>query len=352
MLISDRFPQNPRDILSFSGVWAFYLPRELQRCGVEIVRSPLLRPNKIGPAEIIEHYRSLPLDGVNHVLALGLRYFSTLPPEAGITLRSRLGDGCLAQLHDGSLLDGTPADCTFTVRDDGHYHPLGSPNDRHERHQRFAHHLGWAADPELCRPMQDERTLTILVDHPTFVANSADLTLHVLLNVRELVRSGKWRSRFTDVRIRQFVDSDIIDIDPENFSVRPYNRQGVPYPRACEEYSRAHIFLPTHRESVGLSVIEAATAGALVVSPTGYIPKDRISTVRHIEYENAIPWDAVLKSIDVNASREMAIRNSWPAIAEKVIAYFLGFDRKAHGWPKGSGVHDDGLDRPVSEFHL
>jgi hypothetical protein len=65
--------------------------------------------------------------------------------------------------------------------------------------------------------------------------------------------------------------------------------------------------------------LETATAGAYVVTPKGFIPNDRLQTIRHYEWHGAIDWQRVLDNIDVDASRAMAMLNSWAAMAEKIV---------------------------------
>jgi hypothetical protein len=88
---------------------------------------------------------------------------------------------------------------------------------------------------------------------------------------------------------------------------------------------------------VGQTVIETATAGALVVAPKEFIAQDRLATVRHQEWSRFIRWDKVLSQIDVEASRSMAVKNSWTEIAKRMINYFEQFDRAELGWAQAAG---------------
>ncbi len=71
------------------------------------------------------------------------------------------------------------------------------------------------------------------------------------------------------------------------------------YPKACEEYRKADIFIVTHPESMGLSVLESGAAGALVVAPLNYIKCSLLKPIYHISFENYIPWDIIVKMINV-----------------------------------------------------
>ena len=319
---------------SFGSIWAHYLERELSKLGVEVVPLKWMRKRGLSDQELIQYHQELDISGVDHILGLGIRYWSFLPAECGRVLRARLGrHQCLAQLHDNSLLDKTPADVTFAHSS---VFPRGSGEDDRQRYERHTCLVGWAADSDLCRPNQPDDELRILVDHSTFAHTSTDVTLSTLLNLRELVQKPElWRDRFKAVRIRQLVDGAVVDVDvTADLTVRPYNRVGIPYLEACAEYSKAHIFMVTHAESVGQTVIETATAGALVITHKDLIPHDRLQTVRHHEWSHFIRWNKVLPAIDVEASRNKAMKNSWTRVAKTMVDYLENFDREKMGWPQ------------------
>jgi hypothetical protein len=334
-------PKRVEGIKSFGAVWSYYLPAELEKLGVEVVRLDSMRHRSLTTRQLVEFHENLDLAGVDHILGLGIRYWSFLPRECGEALRKRLGRyQSLAQVHDSTLLDKTPADVTFALKDRSSDFPPGAGKigRRHQLYQRHTCLVGWAADSALCHPNQQDDELTILVDHPTFAFTSVDVTLSTLMNLRELVRNPKlWSDRFRSIRVRQFVDHEVVDVDlTAELMVKPYNRKGIPYVEACREYSQAHVFMVTHSESVGQTVVETATAGALVLAPEGFIAEDRLATVRHHKWTRFIRWEEVLPQIDVQASREMALENSWASIANRMVNYFKNFDRSEVGWPENN----------------
>jgi hypothetical protein len=336
MIFSPPLPKGPEGIKSFGAVWAYYIIAELEKLGVEVVLCNSMRNSALTREELIEYHEKVDISEVDHILGLGIRYWSFLPFECGHALRRRLGrNQCLAQIHDATLLDKTPADVTFALRDRSTDYPPGSLDRAHERYHQFTHLVGWAADAELCHPNQPADELRVLVDHATFVYTSTDVTLSVLMNLRELVAKKElWNQRFKSIRIRQFVDDGVVDVDVMGqLSVQPYARKAIPYLDACKEYSQAHMFLVTHSESVGQTVVETATAGAFVVAPEKFIAADRLATVRHHEWSRFIRWPQVLPQLDIEASRRVALQNSWANIAARMVEYFANFDRKTVGWP-------------------
>ena len=295
---------------NFSGVWSWYLSEELKRRGIELRFGAPLHASKRAPANIIAHYRNLDIDGIDHILALGTRYFERVPRECGQILMSRFG-GAVTQVHDAGRPE-TSCDCTFTLR-----------SDRNNEHN---HYVGWAADHETIRPAQIPGELRILVDHPDYGTVRPDHSEKIATECLAFVRSGVWRDSYSSVRLRRLVDGAIEDIT--SGAVGPYRRKPVSFEEVCAEYSKTHLFMVTHPESVGLTVLETAMAGALPVVPSGFIQRDRLATVRHFEHTGGIPWGDVLDRIDIAASRGTAIKNTWAAVAARMLVYFKNFRRE------------------------
>jgi len=117
----------------------------------------------------------------------------------------------------------------------------------------------------------------------------------------------------------------VIDVDFDNPDVEQYDRSGIPYPEICEEYSQTHVFCVTHRESLGLTALETAMCGSMVVSPKGCIPRDRFETIKHVEFSESIDWDRIVKMIDSEKSRKTALSNTWKTMAENIIRHLSDF---------------------------
>lgn len=125
---------------TFGSMRAYYLEQEFRKLGVEMVFSPWMRGTKLTTEELVRYHEGLDISGIDHFIGHGVRYWSFLPFEAGEALRSRLGrHQCMAQIHDFTLLDRSPADVTFTHSDRRDEYPPGSRN--HEVYVR--HTAGW-----------------------------------------------------------------------------------------------------------------------------------------------------------------------------------------------------------------
>jgi hypothetical protein len=306
--------QDLSKVKNFTGVQAYYLMRELRASGVELVFANGKHPRPL------EYLAEVDTQGADHVLALGLRWFTHQPEGCAAILKQRV-PGAVTQLHDGvvhSYLAGhmEGVDCTFMFRDDS------TRLKNWERYAEKNHYIGWAADGGLLFPAQNERQLCILIDHLYYKQGQPDLTDAVTADVMAFANSDEWRGRWHSVRVRRLVNGgaeDVIDTAP----IKPFERRHIPFPEIAREYRKAHLYMVTHKESVGLTCLELAYCGALPVVPEGLIYKDRLETFRHVEYSGfPAPWSEVLSSIDTDASALRAREQTWPAVADRLLGWF------------------------------
>jgi len=190
--------------------------------------------------------------------------------------------------------------------------------------------INWACTHEMCYPNQDEDKIRILVDHnyygPHVNMVNADKTEDITNQVCEYFKGYKEK----EVVIRRFIKGGAETVDPDNINELEKYKQGsgLNYEQACYEYSKTDIFFVTHKECMGLSVLESAMAGALIVSPKGYIKYELLKSVRHVEYEgDEIPWNEIFENIDIEKSRETALKFSWENATEKIYETLLNFDK-------------------------
>lgn len=282
-------------VRNFSGVWSHFLPPALRRQGAEV---------HLANVATEQAAKTVDLSGVDHVIALGTGTLDRSPELAAIL--KRRCRGMVTQTHDRPSRNSV-ADCTFTVRDD--------------QGVKRNHRVGWAADPAALEPAQSTRELRVLVDHPDYVQRHQDASGWVLRQVAHLVRARLYYPRWETIRVRRIVDGGFEDCD---FRPITFSRCSVSYEIACQEYRAAHLFMVTHRESVGLTALEVALAGGLVVVPGQYILPELRSTIRHVgcKASAAIDWRLVLSKIDPAASRRTAAVNSWDAVAGRMLEWF------------------------------
>jgi hypothetical protein len=277
----------------------------------------------LSEGDLCAWFENLPVLGFDIVLALGLRYFSSVQKTIIHNLKKRLYPGFLCQIYDGSRLDNDDVDITFTLKNHNIHeeYKFGSAANRYVRHRAFNDYIGWAADSELNIPLQSDQHLQFLVDHTNYGDNPVDLSDDILSQIRDFVNSEIWKNQWKSVIVRRFDSGKIVTVDLNDQSlVKRYDRTSIPFREVCAEHSRCHVFFVTHPESVGLVVLETSMAGALTVTPKKFISSDRLNKVRHIEYSEKINWVQVLDSIDPLASREKALKNSWELVAQRMLA--------------------------------
>jgi len=104
-----------RKVKNFTGVQAYYLADQLRKRGVEL---HFIDPK---PSNPLEYFADVDGAGCDHVLALGLRYFTHQPVGIATILKTKV-PGAVTQLHDGLVHSSAAGmenvDCTFTFRDD------------------------------------------------------------------------------------------------------------------------------------------------------------------------------------------------------------------------------------------
>lgn len=283
------------DICSFETLWTWYVTEALSRLGPAICFVPPLRSTRLSDRLIVRRFRELSLAGVDHVLALGHRYFEHIPREVSSELMQRCS-GLVTQTHE-SPRRVRLVDYTFTM--------TGVLT-------KFSEHnvcVGWAADPELLWPEQNPLELRILIDHPEYHHDGTrpDRTVKIRQECEEFFVSERWR------------DWGYKSVDLQHLPVA-----GASFTEICVQHRRSQLFMVTHRETCGFSAIESAMAGGLPVVPNGFIPHDRLETIRHVTYQSddPIPWDDALDNINPIASRLQAADQTWRALAEKMMAVF------------------------------
>jgi hypothetical protein len=304
-----------RKVKNFTGVQAFYLARELRRRGVELHFVDAKHPDPV------TYFRNVDGKGCDHVLALGLRWFTHQPTGCAIALKTKV-PGAVTQLHDGLVHDYLAdhmvgVDCTFTFRDDS------SRTRDWERYAKTNHYIGWASDPEMLYPEQHPMELRILIDHPYYKSGQPDYTHEVTEDALSFAYTGLWRSRYKNIKIRRLINGGAEDVDLRNAATKPFDRQHVPFEEIAKEYRCATVYMVTHKESVGLTCLELAYCGALTIASRGLVYQDRLDTIRHLQYEGLrAPWNEVLDAINIKATARGARAQSWDKVADRMLEWF------------------------------
>jgi hypothetical protein len=313
ILCPGKIAASPDEISCFTDVLNHYLPLRLS-CVTDATTMSI--PDS-DTEQLKKLFSTVAVDQYDAILTLGLRFYSKISPETTALLRDRF-DGLFCQVHDGSRLDHDPVDITFTFKNDDER--LSKNAGWYARHKPFNEYMGWASDPDINVPAQDPKNLRILVDHTNYGDNAVDMTAKVLTEIQRFAESNLWKYKFDSISVRRFDSGRVVDVDLNCLQpVARYDRTTIPFSEITKEHGAAHIFCATHPESVGLVVLETAMAGALPVVPRGFIPKDRLKTIRCVEWDHRVNWKIVLAKLNINKSRSVALANTWDAVAERIV---------------------------------
>lgn len=174
-------------------------------------------------------------------------------------------------------------------------------------------YIGWAASPEWLKPKKNKDYIYILIDHTLYhegLDTSADI-------IRQCLKFKESSSK--PVKVMRFISGGVEEVLTENQKPAVYDRVGMPYPECVKEYNRADIFIPTHHESMGLSILECAMAGALIVSQRGYIKPELLSDLNHVIHDGTIDFDKALKVMNSDNSRARALKYNWKTAADRIL---------------------------------
>ena len=138
ILIIGRAIKDRGLITNYSDMQSYYISRALNKIGVETdYFNEAFTDIDEYCASLVGVFKETRSD---HIVALGVRFFSRLPSELGTKISLAI-DGLLCQIHDGSLFDDFPCDLNFTIRDD-EWRYIGNENNRLTRHHNRKWHIG------------------------------------------------------------------------------------------------------------------------------------------------------------------------------------------------------------------
>lgn len=181
--------------------------------------------------------------------------------------------------------------------------------------------VNWAAEPSILYPEQPNNEIRVLVDHPYYGQNRISILDQTKNTVNSFI-DFQTANPHLNLKGRKFVSGDVVDIVDKD--VPRYLHVNLNYKDTCQEYRRSHVFVVTHLESMGLSVLESAMCGALIVVPVSngesYIKGCLIKHLHHIKYDvkDGIDWQAVIDKIDVKKAQKMASRYTWEKTTNKI----------------------------------
>jgi hypothetical protein len=162
-------------------------------------------------------------------------------------------------------------------------------------------------------PLQDNKKITILVDHEYYGDENSrlfkiDQTFEIIQSLLEFKK--KWKGK----------PIEIIQINtgvPEGFSIintlddaKHYDRlKATSFKNIYKIYCKSDMFIVTHPEALGLSCVECNQAGCKVISPDGFI-KPEFGKFLDIVYvkDKDWKWEDIINSLD-NKKTKFKVRH-------------------------------------------
>lgn len=285
------------DINGTGKLYSYYLRKEMDKRGIETIPC-----RGLGVNESDDKYEKLiNIPKGDHLISVEQRGITTRKQHPCVLKRMRESiSGKITSICDNNILIGD---------EDLLFYAVPAP----EKPKSI--YVGWAVDHSMCFPQKDPNVLRILIDHSLYVANNnVDCSIPIFKDVMNFANLYKERP----VIVRRFISGGIETCDA-NSKPEIYNRKGLNFRDAAAEYRKSDIFIVTHPESMGLSVLESAASGALVLSQEGFIKPELINDLNHLIYRGNIPWGVVLKMINHKESYTRTLKYNWSGIVDKMI---------------------------------
>lgn len=226
------------------------------------------------------------LEEYDHCFYLFNRGISLLPKEKYQKLRTKI-KGKIFTIAPSSKIQGDE-DCLLFY--------AGKQKERTLR-------IPMVSDSELLPRQQDNKKITILVDHEyygnknssIFKKDKTNIILKSLLKFKE-----SWQGKPIEIiQINTGVEQGYSIINSEE-DIKPYDRlKATSFKNIFKIYSKSDIFVVTHPEALGLSCVECNQAGCKVVSPRDYIKPifgDKLDLV-YVD-EDKYDWERIIYSLN------------------------------------------------------
>lgn len=315
-------PATTGRISNLSGVYATQITKVLRDLGIEVVfgkcpPAPLELPE--GPSGSERRaYSGIEFPSCDHALCVEQNAFQSRPFEFFEAVRNACS-GYVGTMHDHDRGQG-PEDFQFHARK-SYMNPASSA------------YVGWASDETEFFPEQDPTALNILIDHKYFLDERHDSTETILQSVLlfarrynsgEVARVGmkdKVIVRFLGPSGLEIIDSRIDhEFDFGNERLKFHSR--VPFDEMAAWTRMTDVFVVTHRETMGLAILENAMAGATIVCKRGYAEPELLYPLKHVEYEDEIDWETAVQNLKPGESRLRALNYTWNKLVGRMLDFF------------------------------
>ena len=291
---------DPMNIYAFAHVYNYHFRYYLQKLGYETF---LLKLNKGVLSEAVCDL----LPNVTHVIDTNLRGISNKHKvDSGFIERLRKKtSGYICQICDKGVEHKGPQDVTF----------YGVPVGRKTKPRN--HWIGWAANSDYMKPSPDS-LFRIIINQRSTKENGSNPTniIESVLNQYgnkpgyEVVRYA-WNdqcSKYTDHFEGQYDNYVLI-------------KEKIPLMEKIKLQNTARVFVQCRKESLGISVIEAAMSGALVVLVGDMIKPalvDNMLPCLHFKSLLDVDWSVIEAKADPAKIHQEAFLWNWDNLALRI----------------------------------
>lgn len=272
----------------------------LKRDDVEIILDTSICWDMIAGKNVTE--RILQYKNMDAIIFAGLKVLSRKTSNISFISRLRLNNpkAKICQLSDQSIDDNSNVDITFCTK------KLSSNHTK-------SVYVGWIANPNsFVSEKPNDDVLRILVDHPCYTENfyTKDISARLLKSIASIKPETYGYKSIETYRL----GSGRIIYGLDEPPIR-YDRNGIPFSDYANLIKKSDIFVVTHPESVGLSALEAAMGGCLVLSPKNYIPTELLTTIEYKWIDvNNLNWDDIIPCIDHKKQKNRAVKHDFSSM--------------------------------------
>jgi hypothetical protein len=183
--------------------------------------------------------------------------------------------------------------------------------------------IHWMAEPTLLFPEKKSDRISILVDHiyygdkqsRIYIEDKTRFTIQTLLEFRK-----EYKIKPIDI---YHISSNGVKLINSMDDVEEY-KQGcsINYLDMIKYYNLCDIFVNTHYEAMGLSNLECAMSGALILTFNDFLKHEFSSLIHHYKVTNDnIDWTDIISKIDVDKSIKMVQKYTYEDSVKKLIEY-------------------------------
>lgn len=179
-------------------------------------------------------------------------------------------------------------------------------------------YAGWGADPELFYPDQDDKA--IFIDSLMYgkykgrfdsIYDDIKSVFHISDGQLKIKKPLTHKTTVNGTKITVYMP------------IPTYRGNKILWPEFGSIQRKCHFYLCTQLGESGLSRIESATCGALlVVHEAFYRPRTMDSLECRMWRTRDDLLDILLTDVDVKANREKALEHSWDKVVERMIGVF------------------------------